>query len=100
MQKYSAIAEQLVSWKINHKELLKVVEKSPILLEIQPMSEKLKELSEVGLQLLSVHIGNTELTSDLLMNSKNVIKTSKEPIAQTELMIVSAIEELFNSILK
>ncbi len=100
MRKYSAIAEQLVSWKINHKELLKVVEKSPILLEIKPMSKNLKELSEVGLQLLSVHIGNTELTSDLLMNSKNVIKTSKEPIAQTELMIVSAIEKLFNSISK
>ncbi len=98
LRKYSQIAEQLLSWKVNYEKLEKVIAKSPILFEIRPMSENLKNISVIGLQLLNVQIGKNKLTKDLILKSNEIISLAKEPVAQTELMIVSAIEKLFKSI--
>lgn len=48
------IREQLNMWRINHEFLLPQLEKSGLLREIIPLSNEVKELSEVGLEVLDL----------------------------------------------
>ncbi|MBK8945895.1 MAG: family 20 glycosylhydrolase [Ignavibacteriae bacterium] len=89
------IIQQLNFWKNNHTEFLEVAKKSPILYEIIPMSENLKDISQIGLEIIAA-ISNGEEIERIIILSK--IENFKKPVAQTELMIIKGIENLVNQI--
>jgi hexosaminidase len=97
-KKVQQIKSYLALWKNNHFQLKKVIENSPILKEIELMSENLTNLSQVGLDILEITLGERTVTESWQKESLDIINKAKEPVAQTELMIVSAIEKLLNSI--
>lgn len=94
------IMNYLNLWIANNAKLLPIINNSPILFEIQPLSENLTELASLGKNILEIKKGSKSLTQSWMEESVEVINRAKEPVAQTELMIVSSIEKLLNSIKK
>ncbi|MFZ1292245.1 MAG: family 20 glycosylhydrolase [Melioribacteraceae bacterium] len=92
------ILQYLNLWKNNHSEIIEVAKKSPILLEIIPMSENLKNISEIGLEIINSISTNKKIENSQLNSFSKEIEKCKDPIAQTELMIVSGIEKLVKSL--
>ncbi|MCK4825489.1 family 20 glycosylhydrolase, partial [bacterium] len=88
------LTQLLVLWKKNHDELLPVIQKSPALKEIKTLSEDLSRIAGIGLEALNYIQTKQNAGEDWLENKLNILEKSKLPRAQTELMIVSAIELL------
>jgi len=91
------LTQLLVLWKKNHDELLPVIQKSPALKEIKTLSEDLSRIAGIGLEALNYIQTKQNAGEDWLENKLNILEKSKLPRAQTELMIVSAIELLVRS---
>ncbi len=81
-------------WKNNHKQLKPIIAASPILAEIENMSQNLSSCAAIGLDALNYIQDGIKADAEWLSKSKKIIKQAKRPLAQTELMIVSAIEIL------
>ncbi len=96
--KLKQIKTNLKKWQENHSKLEKTIAQSPILLEIKPISENLKTISELGLEILKIKESGRTVDENWLKEKQKIIDKAKVPVAQTELMIVSAIEKLINSI--
>ena len=92
------ILERLYIWKNNHENLLANIELSPILREIELLSDDLKTISEIGIKALSDYINNIKQDEKWLMEIKAKIDEAKKPRGQTELKVVDAIEKLVNFI--
>ena len=63
------------------------------------MSKNLEQISNVGLEIIEYLSPNKTPDKTWIDETANIIEKSKEPIAQTELMIVEPIEKLFNKLL-
>lgn len=90
------IIQKLEIWRDNHAKLLPILKQSPVLFEIIPMSERISKLSKFALEILN----DKNLSEEFILNGKELIEKSKEPIAQTELMIVSSVEKLYDLYIK
>lgn len=97
-QLFKSITAKLELWKGNHKKLIPIIKKSPILNEIIPMSINLKQISELALKIINSKSSNV-VFDDLFFNeSKKIIKKSEKAVAQTELMILTPVKQLLNSV--
>ncbi len=108
---YKKIKKHLKKWDQNHEKLQPIIASSPILKEIEPASANLEQLAKIGCKAL-----------DKLYKKHNVnwlkyqfvkgrysideqkveaaIQQASQPVAQTEIMVVSAIEKLINEAVK
>lgn len=84
-------------YKNNHSEVLKLIEKSPIIREIEPLSYNLKKLSEVGINLVMAYKTKIKITDKQKLEYQKIIDEAKKPYGQVEIMIVSAIDKLLKS---
>ena len=90
------LIQRLQVWASNHERLSPVIEVSPILHEIRPMSERLSAVASLGLEAMN-KIQSGEKPSEAWLNgSRILLEQAGESIAQTELMILPAIEALMN----
>jgi hexosaminidase len=94
----SYIKGKLEFWKANHKRLLPIISQSPILFEIESLSDNLAKISEVGLVLLKIIAGEITAEEIWIEDATNIIAHAKIPVAQSELMVLPAIENLLNKI--
>ena len=92
------ITAQLTLWKNNHDILAHAIKFSPILKEIEPLSLNLKLLSEKGLETISLLDKKQKPKEDWLKATDELLLEAKKSYGQTELMIVSGIEELVNAV--
>jgi hexosaminidase len=90
----AAIRSRLELWQRNHDELKKIIPLSPVLLEIETLSEDLKKISEIGLQGLDMIAAGQKANQAWLDQSKSILEKAKEPRGQTELMVIPAIEKM------
>jgi len=87
----------LTMLKDNHSEFQKTSALSPILKEIEPLSENLRKLSEAGLMALDAIENGKSITSDKQTELLQIVKDAKKPYGQVEIMIVAAVEKLVNA---
>lgn len=88
------IRRQLETWRDNHQHLLPVIRRSPILEEIRPLSENLSKLAAAGLTALDL-IGTGQFQDrESMAHQFQIIDDARQPHAQTEIMIIPAIEQL------
>ena len=92
--KASEIETWLKLWQANHTELLKIIELSPVLEEVKPLSENLAKLSQLGFEALQMIAANEQPSEDWLTNKNQILKDAAKPQAQMEIMIVPAIQQL------
>ena len=84
----------LVSWRDNHRELLKMIQISPILNEIELLSADLSRCAIIGLEALKMIESGSKSNEEWRENSLRVLKNAGNPRGQCELMVIDAIEKL------
>jgi hexosaminidase len=93
-----AAAETLLKdlrlWKENHQKLLPMIEQSPVLKEIETLSEDLSRIAGIGIQAIESILANKKVEPLWLEKSKKILEAARKPRGHAELMIVSAIEQL------
>lgn len=94
------IKDQLLIWYENHEALSKIIRISPMLKEIEGLSEQLMEVSELGMQ--AVYLFEKNETPDLnwLSEAEKVLKKARLQGGRTELMNVNTIEQIVRSLVK
>lgn len=92
------IESWLMKWRDNHKELIKTINKSPVIKEIEQLSKNLENISISGLESLSLILTNKPVNKQWLDDKLLFVKQAKIPYGQAELMVVSAIEKLINAV--
>ncbi len=95
-EKRLKISDKLNLWKNNHVKLLTNIKSSPILKEIESMSKDLMTISEVGIQVLNDCKNDTKKDEMWVKKITEKLDAAKKPRGQTELKIISAIENLVN----
>jgi len=92
------ISSQLIVWKENHSKLQQIIDHSPVLKEIEPLSFNLKQLSETGMEILSFLDKKQKPKESWIKEKENLLVESKKSYGQAELMMVGAIEKLVNAV--
>ncbi len=92
------IISWLTLWKSNNKELSKTINTSHILKEIEPMSENLTKLAQVGLETLSLIKENKKAGTQWLTESNKIISDAQFPYGQVELAIIPGIQKLVDAV--
>lgn len=87
----------LQSWKTNHAELEKTIKASPVLKEIEAMSQDLSSVSKVGLEAIEYVKKGKKAPEKWIAESKAALAQAKKPRGQTELAIAPAIEKLIKA---
>ncbi|MFC1553975.1 beta-N-acetylhexosaminidase [candidate division KSB1 bacterium] len=97
---YENLKRDLEIWARNHTDLLRIIKTSPVLREIETLSEDLTAVSLIGLESLEMLQKGSAADSKWLEESVKTLEQAKRQRGQTELMILPAIEKLVNSINK
>jgi hexosaminidase len=83
-------------WKENHQNLLKTIKISPILREIESLSQDLSKVGQIGLEALNYIAKSEKPAKEWFAESKRAIEAASVPRGQTELQVLSAIEKLID----
>ncbi len=92
------LLNELRTWKENHQKLLPVIEQSPVLKEIETLSEDLSRIAGIGIQVIESMLANKKAEPLWLEESKKILEAAKRPRGHAELMIVTAIEQLIDTL--
>jgi hexosaminidase len=84
----------LTLWRDNHECIKETMLLSPVIREIDSLSQNLAELSELGLETISMIEENKNPGTDWFNKANAIINKAKKPYGQCEIMIVSAVEKL------
>lgn len=94
------IKEQLVTWYENHESLIKTINASPMLREIEGLSEQLMEVSQLGMEAIYLFEKNETPDLNWLSQAEKVLKKARLQGGRTELMNVNTIEQIVRSLVK
>ncbi len=81
-------------WKNNHKKLQPIIRQSPILKEIESLSQDLFKVSVIGIECIKQLSAGKALPGNLADSYLKMTDAAKKPRGHAELMIVSSIEKL------
>lgn len=84
----------LQTWINNHHLIEEQAKQSPMVKELVPLSKALKELSQLGLELVDNVQNGTPMT---IKNTEEILENAKKSYGQVEMQIVSAIEKLLEA---
>lgn len=96
---YTNILEQLKIWNSVHDKLTPIIEQSPILKEIEPLSYDLERVTEIGKILVEAIVNNKVITEEEKNKYKNILNECKPDRGQVEIMIIEPIENILSSLL-
>jgi hexosaminidase len=88
------IRRSLERWRDNHVRLQTLIEQSPVLREIEPVSKNLADISKVGLEALKYVEKGKQARSKWLEPRQARIEEVRAPVAELELMILPGVEAL------
>lgn len=84
----------LTLWKGNHKKLKAIIEKSPIIKEIESLSADLSLVAGIGLDALGLLTTGKKAEPAWTAEKQEILKKAARPRGQVELRILPAIEKL------
>ncbi len=84
-------------WQENHQRLKPIIEKSPILREIEPLSRHLAAAAVIGLQALQILASGQKADKSWVEEMEEILQEARKPQGQAELMIISALEKLLEA---
>ena len=88
------ITENLMRWRDNHPEFLKLVQRSPQLSEAIVLSENLSAISVIGLEAMRRIKGKQKSDAGWKQKSLQACEKAKQQGGRCDLQVVSAIEKL------
>ena len=96
----SDLRKMLLLWKHNHSKLKPIIDRSPILAEIETLSAILSQTAEIGLLALEILAANQRIDSTWIKDSIQQLEQAKLPRGDCRLRIVEALEKLLNALNK
>lgn len=93
-QTLNELKSWLKKWNENHTKLEPVIEKSPVLKEIEPLSKDLSDIAGIALQAVDMNENKKRAPDQWLESNMKVINQAGRSHGQTELMVVNAIKRL------
>jgi hexosaminidase len=93
-EKEESIKQWLNTWKTNHEKLLPIIYQSPIIKEIEPLSQNLADISKIGLEALVLLREGNSAPIKWLDKADALIEEAREPYGQTEIHVIDGIENL------
>ncbi|MEJ2615133.1 MAG: family 20 glycosylhydrolase [Ignavibacteriaceae bacterium] len=90
----------LMSLKENHKKLLPVINNSPILKEIEPLSQNLSDLAATGLDALNYIENKNKVSGDWIKHADSVLNKSLNPYGKVHIAVVSGIKKLVQAVIQ
>lgn len=88
------IKSRLMLWQENHAALLHTIKASPVLAEIESLSNDLSRIAGLGLEAMAMLETDQKATEAWQKKAAETLQRAREPRGQAELMVVSAIEKL------
>jgi hexosaminidase len=95
-----ALRRDLNTWKNNHQYLKPLIAASPILKEIESLSEDLSRAADIGLEAIELILTGKQADPLWVEESKKTLLAAKAPRGHAELMIVTAVEALVATVTK
>jgi hexosaminidase len=89
-----AARSELLLWQANHAAILTTLQSAPGLREMEPMSLALSDTAAIGLEALSAATSDHQMDAEWLQPRLERLLEAREPVAQTELMIVEPVAKL------
>lgn len=93
------IKNSLLHWQENHGRVKLLILRSPALREVEALSETLAQISEMGHEAVERILRSISPDPSWLEEKLKILNAAKEPKAEAELPVVSAIEKLVQSAL-
>jgi hypothetical protein len=84
----------LILWKNNHVALQQTIKKSPVLKDIEPLSEYLSQVALIGSQALEYISSRKTPPGSWQESSKKLLEEAKKPQAKCEIRVIEGIEKL------
>jgi len=94
---FNDIKGWLILWQNNHIDLVEIIKSSPVLKEVETLSEDLSKIAGIGLQALAHIKSGQRADSDWVTSQLEVLRKARAQRGQTELMIIPAIRNLVNA---
>lgn len=91
-------AELLNIWSKNHEKLLPIIRQSPLLDDVEQLSQNLSDVAEIGLRLL--HKKRQPLSEQDKSRFKGVLENAAKPVGALQLMTVPPIKRMFEAAIK
>ncbi len=94
------LMEQLIQWQANHGKLMVTIARSPVLAEVESLSEQLSQIAGVGIEAVGYIRDKQKAPADWEKKSLVTTEKAKEQGGRCELQVVTAIEELIQTAAK
>ncbi|MEA3499443.1 MAG: family 20 glycosylhydrolase, partial [Candidatus Marinimicrobia bacterium] len=88
------LVNELSKLSKNHKDLEPIINNSPILKEIMPLSKSISKVAEIGLEAIDKLESNKTISKMKVEKYLKILNDLKEPIAELENRIIPAVEKL------
>ncbi|MBU4445793.1 MAG: family 20 glycosylhydrolase [Candidatus Marinimicrobia bacterium] len=98
IENLNAIAGWLNMWKANHTRLFQTIQFSPVLKEIETLSEDLSKCAAIGLEAIDYIKKRQKPGQDWIDAQLITLKNAQAPRGETELLVVKSIEKLVKEI--
>lgn len=92
------IKKQLLTWKNNHRKLRPIIDQSPVLREIEALSENLSRIAALGLECLEQIDRRKNADKIWIERQMAFLKLCKEPQADMKLLVVTPVEKLLEKL--
>jgi hexosaminidase len=90
----TAAQSELLLWQANHAAVETTLRSSPALQEMEPMSLALRDTAAIGLEAIHAAESEKKIGADWLQTRLERLREAREPVGQTELMIVDPVARL------
>ncbi len=90
------ITSLLTMWKENHERLMAIINRSPILREMETMSKDLADAASIGLKTITFIKARKKADEQWIEDARSKLQHARKPRGQTELVVLDPIERLLN----
>lgn len=94
VEKAEAIRAHFYRWAKNHEQLVDIIRVSPILRDIESLSEDLQKISLIGLELMDALAAEKKISQIRAQDMTAVFKAARKQRGEVELQVVEPIEKL------
>ena len=94
----AAVADLLKIWKRNHAALQAIINTSPVLREIESLSQDLTTISEIGMAAGNYYSSRVKPSEAWHERSLELLEAARKPRGQVMLMVVDPIEKLVKAV--
>ena len=97
IEEANKIKDELTTLQNNHNQLLLIINNSPILKEIEPLSENLSKLAGIGLEALAFIESKTKADTEWKNKANLIVDNARISYGRVQIAIVDAIKKLVDN---